>query len=292
MSTLEPITPEYETRLRENWSRRLAGLIDTVDLIRYERGFESRARPLSSLASDHRSLASYEYCLEHNLDAFKQHMHVSALSELRSLAEPTEEYLWIIRWVKEVLFSDNPVLIRQVASFEHIDLQNPKLSSHLMDSKLIQAAILGRDEVIAEAIPRIAQKGSSADRKALSKGRHFFDCLLRKDINALVECILLETEQKAILENDPYFGKFMNFSATAKAKLCHWRGIPIEIDHPLVPMDIVRIAPLAHYDNVYDFLEPGFVLLKPTLKDRWRFYTRKRAQDKEWKKTSERIAKK
>jgi hypothetical protein len=67
---------------------------------------------------------------------------------------------------------------------------------------------------------------------------------------------------------------------TAQAKLCHLRGLLIEIDHPLVHMGIVRVAPLTQYGNVYDFLEPGFVPLKPTLKDRWRFYMRQPAQKK------------
>jgi hypothetical protein len=177
------------------------------------------------------------------------------------------------------VLSDSPDIIQQVAHFDHADLHNPPMSSHLMDSVLLQASILGRDEIIAEALLRLPHKGSSADRKALEKGHHFFDCLVRKDGAGLIKSIMDETRTPAA-EHDPYFGHFMHLSATAKAKLCHLRGIPLEIDHPLVPMDLVRVAPLAQYDNAYDFLEPGFVPLKPTLKDRWRFYMRRRARNR------------
>ena len=148
-----------------------------------------------------------------------------------------------------------------------------------MATKLFQSAILGRDDVIAQSLERIAAKGNNADRKELENGHNFFECLLKKDLEALTKCIL-RTTKTPFAKNDPYLGHFMHKMATGQAKLCHLRGIPVEIDHPLVPMDIVRVAPLTHYDNVYDFLEPGFVPLKPTLKDRWRFYMRSRAAKK------------
>ncbi len=216
------------------------------------------------------------------MDAFKQHMHVCALSSLRKWAEPTHEYLSIWEAILDALVSDNSTLIREISSFEHPDLQATRASSPQMETLLLQSAILGRDDVIAQALERIAAKGNNADRKELENGHNFFDCLLKNDAQALTERIL-RTTRTPFAKNDPYFGHFMHRMATSQAKLCHLRGIPVDIDHSLVPMDIVRVAPLTHYDNVYDFLEPGFVPLEPTLKDRWRFYMRRRAREKAYK---------
>ncbi|MEJ7139170.1 Imm49 family immunity protein [Amphibiibacter pelophylacis] len=42
-------------------------------------------------------------------------------------------------------------------------------------------------------------------------------------------------------------------------KLAWMHGLEIEIDSPLVPMALMPIRPLEHYDDVYDFLKPGYV---------------------------------
>lgn len=268
---------KHAQSLRENWALKLSWIPELVDFIRYERGFDSRWNPLMGLASIHRSIAGYEYYLEHHLDAFKQHAHVCALSDIRRWAEPTHEHLSILDLILDTLVSDNPALMREIALFEHPDLKSPKPSSVDMETVLFQSAILGRDDVIAQSLELIATKGKNTDQKELQSGHNFFDCLIKRDAQGLTECIL-RTTRTPFAKNDPYFGFFMHKMATAQAKLCHVRGIMIEVDHPLVPMDIVQVAPLAHYDNVYDFLEPGFVPLKPTLKDRWRFYMRRRVR--------------
>ena len=38
------------------------------------------------------------------------------------------------------------------------------------------------------------------------------------------------------------------------SKLCWLKGIEVEIDHPLFPMELLPLKPLEHYDDVYDFL--------------------------------------
>lgn len=280
MKNIQIENDELNQRLRENWLVENQLLEVFIDRLRYySADMGSRYSFLGSVGAIHRSIAGYEYYLERNLDGFKYHMHVSALTELRRLAEPTHEHLSIWGAILDAIVSDNPWVMHELASFDHPDLQAPRASSTQMETALLQSAILGRDNLISQSLERIAAKGNNADRKALESGQNFFDCLLKQDPKALTESIL-RTTKTPFAKNDPYVGHFMHRMATAQAKLCHLRGILVEIDHPLVPMDIVRVAPLAHYDNVYDFLEPGFVPLKPTLKDRWRFFLQRRAQNK------------
>lgn len=280
MKNIQTENDEFKQRLRENWLVENQLLEVFIDRLRYySADMGSRYSFIGSVGTIHRSIAGYEYYLEHNLDVFKQHMHVSALSGLRKWAEPTHEHLSIWGAILDAIVSDNPWIVRELASFEHADLHAPRASSAQMETALLQSAILERDNVVAQLLERTAAKGNNADRKELERGHNFFDCLLKKDSKALVECIQRIT-RTPFAKNDPQFRHFMHQMATVQAKLCHLRGILVEIDHPLVPMDIVRVAPLADYDNAYDFLEPGFVPLKPTLKDRWRFFMRKRAQRK------------
>ncbi|WP_133649781.1 hypothetical protein [Paraburkholderia flava] len=53
--------------------------------------------------------------------------------------------------------------------------------------------------------------------------------------------------------------EFMSYTGTLEAKLSWYRGIQVEIDHPLVPMELMPVQFLDHYDDVYDFLKPGWV---------------------------------
>lgn len=41
-------------------------------------------------------------------------------------------------------------------------------------------------------------------------------------------------------------------------KLAWMNGLEIEIDNPLVPMELMPIKPLEHYDYYYDFLDPNW----------------------------------
>lgn len=34
----------------------------------------------------------------------------------------------------------------------------------------------------------------------------------------------------------------------------------VEIDHPLVPMELLPVRPLPQYSDVYDFRDPGWTL--------------------------------
>jgi hypothetical protein len=80
---------------------------------------------------------------------------------------------------------------------------------------------------------------------------------LARDQEGLNERIIKDVDIDAE-SMDVAFNDFVSLYSTSIAKLCHIRGILVEIDHPRVPMDLVRIAPLPHYDDVYDFLAPGY----------------------------------
>jgi hypothetical protein len=53
--------------------------------------------------------------------------------------------------------------------------------------------------------------------------------------------------------------RFLAGQSTVRAKLCWIKGIPLQIEGPWVPMELMPIQPLAHYDDEYEFLKPGWV---------------------------------
>jgi hypothetical protein len=77
------------------------------------------------------------------------------------------------------------------------------------------------------------------------------------DFNSLLEALI--KKHASIKGSEDVAEEFMAYRATLEAKLCWYRGIPVEIDHPLVPMELVPVRQLSQDDNVYEFLGSGWV---------------------------------
>ncbi|ARL61555.1 hypothetical protein BOC52_36075 [Burkholderia pseudomallei] len=166
------------------------------------------------------------------------------------------------------LLSDNEDVINGLAGIE-----TPKMvgergnlkSPEALDYKY-QLAILGKDRELEGLIEETAKKGSKADRQAIVAGEYFFSLLLSRDSGKLKD--LIEKRHANIRCAWPEFENFISYLGAIETKLCWRRGIPVEVDHPLVPMDLMPVKPLDHYDDVYDFLKPGWIPPRQGLIDR------------------------
>jgi hypothetical protein len=234
-------------------------LPELIDGLRYQRKKISRVTYLDFVSSAHRGLAAAEYFTNKNLTIFKQNMHVCGLCKLRSLQiTPYENRVGfnaprLIGVLMDALMSDNTDLIRATASIEQPDTDKTRFVERMW-----KAAILGEDDLVRQLLPLSVSRGSSARKdykKDVEEGRDFFSLLLARDEEGLKERVIKDIDTESM---DAMFDDFVSLYSTALAKLCHIRGIPVEIDHPRVPMDLVRIAPLPHYDDVYDFLAPDY----------------------------------
>jgi len=128
---------------------------------------------------------------------------------------------------------------------------------------MLQLAILGNDTALQEKIKELADHGRKEDRAMAAAGTDFFSLLIKQDKLALEKHILnISVKAKT---DDPKISDCMCYLGTLQTKLCWFRGIPVEIDSPLVPMELMPIQPLKHYDDVYDFLAPGWVPLRQGL---------------------------
>jgi hypothetical protein len=228
-----------------------------IDDLRLQPKRISVVRYLHALGRIHREYASRDYFVRTNLSAFKQNMYVCGLCELRSLQKTPYDMRTgfnaprLIGVLQNALMSDNIDLIRATASIEQ-----PNTDETRIIERMWKAALVGDDDLIKQLLPLSAGRGTrKAYRKEVEEGRDLFSLLLAGDKTGLEKRILLDIDAESM---DADFDDFVSLYSTSIAKLCHIRGIPVEIDHPRVPMDLVRIAPLPHYDDVYDFLAPGY----------------------------------
>lgn len=213
---------------------------------------------LCGLAGYARNRAIYAYFTEHDLEKCKQNFYLASKLILASVGQDGGASFEVGRDIEIALLSDCEEVVKEIARLETADLVNER--NNPLYSRfhvyMLQMAIRGEDQTVRAMIEKIAEHGRKSLRTECAEGRDFFSLLLKGDKAGLEELI---AKHASIKGSGDVAEEFMAYRGTLEAKLCWYRGIPVEIEHPLIPMELLPIRPLTHYDNVYDFLEPGWV---------------------------------
>ncbi|WP_412480622.1 hypothetical protein [Azonexus sp. IMCC34839] len=238
------------------------------DLLLLERQYRRLNLPaiFRSMAMAHEDLGLIASYAHHDMTAFKQHW--SVVSKLRVHAarhEPdSENYVsgGTMSQEMELLYafvSDDPAAIEEVAA-----LDTPRLIRYQNDAKareftfhLAQLVIRGDYEAAHAEIEHGAKKAGGSLKKAYATGTDFYSLLMKGDKAGLEASIMDYTKQEE-KNTLPTLCDFIRPVSTFRAKLCWQKGIPVEIEHPMVPMAWMPIAPLSHYDDIYDFFAPDW----------------------------------
>ena len=266
--------PTEDARILADTARR--NMPELIEKIRYRRKPIDLRACYGSLSGYHLRLGIFNYFVEGNLQGFKQHLYVACKLELAAIALDGYQKFSVGDEIFYALFSDSAELINTMARLEpayflsacHNPL-NPQFKVHMW-----QLAILGDYETLQTKVAKLAKNGVKADRKLVAEGNDFFSLLMRGDRQGLEYLI----HQHALVKSaDPLTEDFMSFQGCLEAKLCWFKGIRVKIDSPLVPMELMPVRPLEHYDDVYDFLQPGWVPPPQSLLDKLSRWLRERA---------------
>jgi hypothetical protein len=91
--------------------------------------------------------------------------------------------------------------------------------------------------------------------QALKPDRDFYEAILNKDINGATKAIYqLLKDHKKRNKYKPLINEFISTPALGYTKLAWLKGMPLEIDHPLVPKELLPFKPLDVYEVDYDFI--------------------------------------
>ncbi|MES2976006.1 MAG: Imm49 family immunity protein [Pseudomonadota bacterium] len=250
------------------------------DKIRFRRNPIRLATCYSHLGIDHVSLAVHAFFVEGDIHRFKQNMHVASLLKIAAVETESYQRFTVGDEIFCALLSDNPVVIDSVARLEpryFIEGRSNPLHSEFR-VHMYQLAILGDYEQLQVKIERLAKNGRKKDRELPTLRKDFFSLLMDGDKQGLEELISRDAlvKSKDVLTED-----FMCFQGAIEAKICWMKGIQVQIVSPLLPMALMPLQPLDHYDDVYDFLAPGYVPPKVGWLERLRYQLKERAQFKE-----------
>ena len=252
-----------DTRTRE---QRLTDLLnweekdrpDDIDRILHHRNKVVLGAVLTSLAGLSETRGMHAYFVEGQASALRQHFYVASKLRLASVREEGGSTFETNHHFFFALLSDNAEIISAFANLETPQLIRerdnplwPRFHVHML-----QLALCDEHEALQAKIEKMAKHGKKPWRDLCAKGEDFYSLLLRRDTQGLERLI----EQWAIQqEGRAHLQKFLAEGSTLRAKLCWLKGIPVQIKSPWVPMGLMPIEPLPHYDDEYEFLKPGWV---------------------------------
>lgn len=267
---------EIVERKRRGLEAHLEHMPQAIEMIRFGGKSFNPSGCYDSLSSDHICLGIFDYFVNGKKASLKQHLHVAMLLKIAAIALYDYQRFQVGDEIRFALLSDNPVLIDAIAKLAPPyfvggcgNPLNAEFKVHMW-----QLAIRGDYEALQAKVERLAKNGRKKDRALPAQGKDFFSLLMLGDKQGLEDLITQHAKGKS---QDALTEDFMCFEATIEAKICWLKGIQVHIDSPLLPMELMPIEPLEHYDDVYDFLQPGYIPPKVGLVERLRYWYKQRA---------------
>ncbi|MPR35531.1 hypothetical protein GBK04_19800 [Cytophagaceae bacterium SJW1-29] len=220
---------------------------------------------LPILWADHEKIALYRLLFEKNIPAAKQEFYncgtLTTYGVLRfgywpkdKKAEYIEpdvkvDYMGFVSHFSYLLLSDCEALIQQYSTLRHQWWDEKTKDGLLVYARAIQCILLDDWESLEK---HLIQFDKQAKRyKSAQHSKEFFIGMLEKDIGKVKRSIETMCEKRYSRHN-PFLANLIALPAAGYAKLAWLKGMQVQIDSPLVPMELMPIAPLEEYVNPYE----------------------------------------
>ncbi|MCU4313939.1 Imm49 family immunity protein [Acinetobacter bereziniae] len=227
------------------------------------------------LATDAIYYGFYEFYSNQNTIGMKQWFYVSSLLRAESCKYSGGYTLSTPDGLIFPLLSDNNKVIEKFASLNTVNLlwgdyepsyeeakfkpskDDPRYRTHALQ------AVLRHDWEDYQRIKDTANQKINKLREVVEFEFGVYDAIYHKDKDKIIDIIqtLLKPKVHKAYNKDfgeEFSGEIWSHHPVMFTKLAWMNGLEIEIDNPLVPMELMPIKPLEHYDYHYDFLDPNW----------------------------------
>ena len=208
----------------------------------------------------------YAWFVDQDLAAAKQWFYLAAKLIAVSTTKPVGfSDLWIPHDFMYPLLSDSPEAIKLFSEVEIPAITRPKpcYPKNSGEKSLLAQLTIKRDDVqLAKMIDQLDAKLSKRKKPPQFDMAYvdFYHGLLSGNIAQMEQALAYFT---TIKYEDSTTQDFLAFYAVVLCKLAWLRGFEVQVDHPRVPMAFMPVNPLPFYDDVYEFLKPGWVAPPP-----------------------------
>lgn len=213
----------------------------------------------------------YEIFAVRNIQSkeFKQHSFVCGLLNEYSLLKFNERFFdFGLGRISYALLSDNEPLIKRYATLRYQRGANAELSMDEMVAigelpiwcNTVQFFMANDNEGVERNLNIIETKtlkNLPKKEEGLKDDYEFYKALLNGDKAKMEEVLEKLTSPKIHKKrnDNPILNQYISLPALGYAKLAWRKGIEVEVKSPLVPKELLPIAPLDNYEIPYDFLK-------------------------------------
>ncbi|NCI45620.1 Imm49 family immunity protein [Sediminibacterium soli] len=164
---------------------------------------------------------------------------------------------WGTNHLLHATLSDNIPLMQRYASLSHTHYAWMVERGHSTLTYAIQQVIKEDWEKLRWCLDIMSAK-KPATNKGILPDRKFFEGMIARDRVMITEAILELLEAKTHKRRNKNAGiaqEYISTPALGYTKLAWLKGIEIEIDHPLIPKELLPYNPLEKYEDKYAFLK-------------------------------------
>ena len=157
--------------------------------------------------------------------------------------------------ISYALLSDNLELINRYADLTHSKFKWMVEHGHSTLMYAVQQSIKNDYDKVKWCLDIMSVKNQKLNKGLLPDGM-FLEGLLKNDKGQMEESLyLLLKDHKKRNKHMGIAQDYISIPALGYAKLAWLKGMEVEIDHPLIPKELLPHQPLAHYDDKYEFLK-------------------------------------
>lgn len=229
----------------------------SLELLQSGKGLPDRI--ISGLANPAERFALESFFIKGDLAEAKNWFYVSALASMVTMERYGRDLLRFATPLDFAMLSDCKTLQERMSRFTY-PLREERLAKGDFDLTVrIQQRLLLDDYAGAKAdyeafLPSLKKK--AYDR--FGPDMLVFDALINRDMEKLESGMaqLLEPKMVRYRNKDsiPGIGEWLSHPAMWYAKLAWIKGMEIQIDHPLIPMALLPVAPLPEYKSPWSCL--------------------------------------
>ncbi|WP_125782546.1 Imm49 family immunity protein [Pseudoalteromonas rubra] len=231
----------------------LGTIEDEIDKIS---GKSEKAKSINLMSSSYyRAQSSYYIFNKKSLEKAKQFFFLDGRStEINVRVFDSDQSLkFYIQDVVYLLLSDNIDLIERFA-----EIKGENYSSRLKDGSLvplIQSLIRGDFELFDKQLKVSRNRAEKKDWKWMIPDLDALEGIRTQDIPKIEEAIMtLATKKHRYRNSGKIYSKLLSIPALGYAKLAWLKGIEVEIDHPLIPKELLPVKPNSEYWE-YDYMK-------------------------------------
>lgn len=197
-----------------------------------------------------------EIFLKKNITTAKQYFYTHGLIDEYLMTKFDARILdYGIDHLSYALLSDDIDLIQRYANLSHSFYPDMVERGHSTTLYVLQRIIADDWENVKRGIAIMDEK-TLKRKKSLKPDRDFYEAMLNKDEDAAKRAIIrLLKDHKMRNKNHPTINEFISTPALGYTKLAWLKGMELDIDHPLVPKELLPFKPLDKYEVAYDFLK-------------------------------------